>query len=80
MFKRTKVEQDLEQNYKEQIDFLTSKRDVELNILINMLRGNSDRLIIENQFDVLMKEQNQLSLTIGANRVFVNSKYGNYFH
>ena len=41
-----------------------------------MLKSNSDRLRIENQFETLMKEQNQLSLTIGANRVFVNSRYG----
>jgi hypothetical protein len=70
------MEQKLELNYKEQIDFLTSKRDIELEKLVNMLKSNSDRLKIENQFDTLMKEQNQLSLTIGANRVFVNSRYG----
>ena len=70
------MEQKLELNYKEQIDFLTSKRDIELEKLVNMLKSNSDRLKIENQFDTLMKEQNQLSLTIGANRVFVNSIYG----
>jgi len=70
------MEQKLELNYKEQIDFLTSKRDIELEKLDNMLKSNSDRLKIENQFDTLMKEQNQLSLTIGANRVFVNSRYG----
>ena len=69
------MEQKLELNYKEQIDFLTSKRDIELEKLVNMLKSNSDRLKIENQFDTLMKEQNQLSLTIGANRVFVNSRY-----
>jgi hypothetical protein len=62
--------------YNEQIDFLTSKRDIELEKLVNMLKSNSDRLKIENQFETLMKEQNQLSLTIGANRVFVNSVYG----
>ena len=67
------MEQKLELNYKEQIDFLTSKRDIELEKLVNMLKSNSDRLKIENQFETLMKEQNQLSLTIGANRVFVNS-------
>ena len=55
---------------------LTSKRDGELDKLINMLKSNSDRLRIENQFEIVMKEQNQLSLTIGANRVFVNSRYG----
>jgi hypothetical protein len=70
------MEQRLELNYKEQIDFLTSKRDIELEKLVNMLKSNSDRLKIENQFETLMKEQNQLSLTIGANRVFVNSRYG----
>jgi hypothetical protein len=70
------MEQKLELNYKEQIDFLTSKRDIELEKLVNMLKSNSDRLKIENQFETLMKEQNQLSLTIGANRVFVNSIYG----
>jgi hypothetical protein len=69
------MEQKLELNYKEQIDFLTSKRDIELDKLTNMLKSNSDRLRIENQFEVLMKEQNQLSLTIGANRVFANSRY-----
>jgi hypothetical protein len=68
--------QRLELNFKEQIDFLTSKRDIELEKLVNMLKSNSDRLRIENQFETLMKEQNQLSLTIGANRVFVNSRYG----
>ena len=67
------MEQKLELNYNEQIDFLTSKRDIELEKLVNMLKSNSDRLKIENQFETLMKEQNQLSLTIGANRVFVNS-------
>ena len=70
------MEQRLELNYKEQIDFLTSKRDIELEKLVNMLKSNSDRLRIENQFETLMKEQNQLSLTIGANRIFVNSRYG----
>jgi hypothetical protein len=70
------MEQKLELNYNEQIDFLTSKRDIELEKLVNMLKSNSDRLKIENQFETLMKEQNQLSLTIGANRVFVNSIYG----
>jgi hypothetical protein len=70
------MEQRLELNYKEQIDFLTSKRDIELEKLVNMLKSNSDRLRIENQFETLMKEQNQLSLTIGAYRVFVNSRYG----
>jgi len=70
------MEQKLELNYKEQIDFLSSKRDIELEKLVNMLKSNSDRLRIENQFETLMKEQNQLSLTIGANRVFVNSRYG----
>jgi hypothetical protein len=70
------MEQKLELNYKEQIDFLTSKRDIELEKLVNMLKSNSDRLKIENQFETLIKEQNQLSLTIGANRVFVNSRYG----
>lgn len=70
------MEQKLELHYKKQIDFLTSKRDVELDKLINMLKSNSDRLRIENQFEILMKEQNQLSLTIGANSVFVNSRYG----
>jgi hypothetical protein len=70
------MEQKLELHYNEQIDFLISKRDTELDKLVNMLKGNSDRLKIENQFGVLMKEQNQLSLTIGANRVFVNSRYG----
>ena len=68
------MEQKLELNYKEQIDFLTSKRDIELEKLVNMLKSNSDSLKIENQFETLMKEQNQLSLTIGANRVFVNSR------
>ena len=58
------MEQKLELNYKEQIDFLTSKRDIELEKLVNMLKSNSDRLKIENQFETLMKEQNQLSLTI----------------
>jgi mRNA-degrading endonuclease RelE of RelBE toxin-antitoxin system len=70
------MEQRLELNYKEQIDFLTSKRDIELEKLVNMLKSNSDRLRIENQFETLMKEQNQLSLTIGGYRVFVNSRYG----
>jgi len=70
------MEQKLELYYKEQIDFLTSKRDTELDKLVNMLKGNSDRLKIENQFNTLMREQNQLSLTIGSNRVFVNSRYG----
>ena len=70
------MEQKLELNYNEQIDFLTSKRDIELEKLVNMLKSNSDRLKIENQFETLMKEQNQLSLTIGANRVFVNSIHG----
>ena len=69
------MEQKLELHYKEHIDFLSSKRDVELDKLVNMLKSNSDRLRIENQFEILMKEQNQLSLTIGANRVFVNSRY-----
>ncbi len=70
------MEQKLELNYKEQIDFLTSKRDIELEKLVNMLKSNSDRLKIENQFETLLKEQNQLSLTIGANIVFVNIRYG----
>jgi len=70
------MEQKLELNFNEQIDFLTSKRNIELEKLVNMLKSNSDRLKIENQFETLMKEQNQLSLTIGANRVFVNSRYG----
>jgi hypothetical protein len=42
------MEQKLELNYKEQIDFLTSKRDIELEKLVNMLKSNSDRLKIEN--------------------------------
>jgi len=58
------MEQKLELNYNEQIDFLISKRDIELEKLVNMLKSNSDRLKIENQFETLMKEQNQLSLTI----------------
>ncbi len=70
------MKQTLELNYKEQIDFLTSKRNIALDKLNGMLKNNSDRLKIENQFETLMREQNQLSLTIGANRVFVNSKYG----
>ena len=57
----------MEKSYKEQIDFLTLKRDTELDKLVNILKSNSDRLIIENQFELMMKEQNQLSLTIGAN-------------
>jgi hypothetical protein len=57
----------MEKYYKEQIDFLTLKRDTELDKLVNILKSNSDRLIIENQFELMMKEQNQLSLTIGAN-------------
>jgi hypothetical protein len=31
--------------------------------------NNFKNVRIENKFEVLMKEQNQLSLTVGANRV-----------
>lgn len=68
------MERKLELHYNEQIDFLTSKRDIELDKLVNMLRNNSDNLSIENQFEILMKIQNKLSLTVNANKVFLNSK------
>ena len=60
------METKLELYHKEQIDSLTSKRDSELEKLVGMLKNDSDRLEIEKKFEILMKKQNQLSLTLGA--------------
>ena len=43
-----------------------------------MIKNNSDRLKIEDKFKSLMREQNNLSLSIGAQKVLNASTYGAY--
>lgn len=60
------------------INYLSERRDRELESFISMIKNNSDRLKIEDKFKSLMREQNNLSLSIGAQKVLNASTYGAY--
>lgn len=60
------------------INYLSERRDKELESFISMIKNNSDRLKIEDKFKSLMREQNNLSLSIGAQKVLNSSTYGAY--
>ncbi len=63
---------------KDHIKYLSERRDKELDALVSMIKSNSDRLKIEDKFSSLMREQNNLTLSIGAERVLNASTYGAY--
>lgn len=61
---------------KDHIKYLSERRDKELDALVSMIKNNSDRLKIEDRFSSLMREQNNLNLSIGAEKVLNASTYG----
>jgi hypothetical protein len=63
---------------KDHIKYLSERRDKELDALVSMIKNNSDRLKIEDRFSSLMREQNNLNLSIGAEKVLNASTYGAY--
>jgi hypothetical protein len=63
---------------KDHIKYLSERRDKELDALVSMIKSNSDRLKIEDKFSSLMREQNNLTLSIGAEKVLNASTYGAY--
>jgi hypothetical protein len=63
---------------KDHIKYLSERRDKELDALVSMIKSNSDRLKIEDRFSSLMREQNNLNLSIGAEKVLNASTYGAY--
>jgi hypothetical protein len=60
------------------IKYLSERRDKELDALVSLIKNNSDRLKIEDRFSSLMREQNNLNLSIGAEKVLNASTYGAY--
>ncbi|MFZ4103751.1 MAG: hypothetical protein ACOYKI_03380 [Sediminibacterium sp.] len=76
LYSEEQINQILELRYKEKIDLLTPKRDMELDKLLNMLKSNSDRDKIENQFETLMRKQELLSSTIGDLQELLSSTIG----
>ncbi len=63
---------------KDHIKYLSERRDKELDALVSMIKNNSDRLKIEDRFSSLMREQNNLNLSLGAEKVLNASTYGAY--